>query len=620
MCGIAGIAGHAAARFAPALEAMCGALRHRGPDAQGRQFFSRCALGHTRLSIVDHATGDQPFASNDGTLSVVFNGELYGYRELRARLPVAFRSASDTELIPALYALHGTQCVRHLPGMFAFGLWDDNNQLLLCARDRFGEKPLYYAHGPDGTFVFASELKAIVRSGLIRPVISRTALSAYLTLRYVPEGMTIYENVHSLPPGHALIHRPAGNGEPGANGTTRVLPYWQPPAPMAAPPSPQEAVEEFRRLMTQAVRRCLVADVEVGLLLSGGLDSTTIAALASREMPLRSFSFGFTGPRDERPFARAAAAAYGLEHTELTDEADGAHVATDLPDPTNKTGMPGPTNQTGPTDQSGLTNKTGEPDFSDMLNILCRVYDEPFADSSALPTYRLCRRVRERVKVALSGDGGDELLAGYDYWYAHLVSPPAADAPCHGWSPAAERHWNDMAHFSPAEIEAMGLPPMPRPRLHFATNSVDDALRLDLATFLPADILKKTDRAAMAHGLELRAPFLDTDLAEFLIALPWQYKTDGTTHKLLLRQAFADVWPETIRHRGKQGFGASTGQWLAHPGMQPLREYYLKDRNRRIRTLLPDEQIDRHATGNGQKCWLLLVLAAWLEQAEWHAQ
>ncbi|GFM36004.1 asparagine synthase (glutamine-hydrolyzing) [Desulfovibrio psychrotolerans] len=583
MCGIAGIAGHTAARFAPALEAMCGALRHRGPDAQGRQFFSRCALGHTRLSIVDHATGDQPFASNDGTLSVVFNGELYGYKELRARLPVTFRSASDTELIPALYALHGTQCVRHLPGMFAFALWDDHRQRLLGARDRFGEKPLYYAHGPDGTFVFASELKAILRSGLIRPVISRTALSAYLTLRYVPEGMTIYENVHSLPPGHALIHQPAGNGEPASNGTTRVLPYWQPPAPMAAPPSPLEAVEEFRRLMTQAVRRCLVADVEVGLLLSGGLDSTTIAALASREMPLRSFSFGFTGPRDERPYARAAAAAYGLEHTELTDA-------------------------------------TGKPDFSDMLNMLCRVYDEPFADSSALPTYQLCRRVSERVKVALSGDGGDELLAGYDYWYAHLVSPPAADAPCHGWSPAAERHWNDIAHFSPAEIEAMGLPPMVRPRLPFAANSVDDALRFDLATFLPADILKKTDRAAMAHGLELRAPFLDTDLAEFLIALPWQYKTDGTTHKLLLRQAFADAWPEAIRHRGKQGFGTSTGQWLAHPGMQLLREYYLKDRNRRIRTLLPDEQIDRHASGNGQKCWLLLVLAAWLEHAEWHAQ
>ncbi|ACU88253.1 asparagine synthase (glutamine-hydrolyzing) [Desulfomicrobium baculatum] len=568
MCGIAGIAGKHARRFSPALVAMREAIAHRGPDAQGEQFFENCALGHTRLSIIDLSTGDQPFAYGKN-ISVVFNGELYGYKELRARLSVPLRSTSDTELIPALYTLYGVACVPRLPGMFAFALWDDREQRLLCARDRFGEKPLYYAHTDDGSLVFASEIKAIIRSGLVRPVINRTAVANFLTLRYVPEGMTIYRDVHSLPPGHALVHE---------NDNTTVFPYWQPPAPMEHPPSPEEAAEEFRTLMTRAVRGCLVADVEVGLLLSGGLDSTTIAAHAVREMPLRSFAFGFAGPRDERPFAREVAIAYGLDHVELADD------VLDLPA---------------------------------MLMTLCRVYDEPFADSSALPTYMLCRRVREHVKVALTGDGGDELLAGYDYWYGPLAGATDPQGGRVGWSRSAERHWADVTHFSEAEIADMQLPRVQRPRIVHASGSVDDAMRLDIATFLPADILKKIDRAAMAHGLELRAPFLDNELASFLISLPWQFKTDGTRHKIIMRQAFAEIWPESIRRRGKQGFGTSVRDWLLHPDMQPLRAYYLLGRKRRIRSLLPGEQVDRHATNTAHKGWHMLVLAAWLEHSPW---
>lgn len=568
MCGIAGITGKHARRFAPALAAMREALRHRGPDAQGEQFFENCALGHTRLSIIDLSTGDQPFAY-DQDISVVFNGELYGYKELRSELSIPLRSSSDTELIPALYKLHETDCVPRLPGMFSFALWDDRKQRLLCARDRFGEKPFYYAFSNDGSLVFASEIKAIIRSGLIRPIINRNAVANFLTLRYVPEGMTIYRNVHTLPPGHALLHE---------DGKTTVYRYWQPPAPMSHPPSLEEAAEEFRTLLGRAVRRCLVADVEVGILLSGGLDSTTIAAHAAREMPLRSFAFGFKGPRDERPFAREAAAAYELNHVDLADD---------------------------------------ELDIPAMLMTLCQIYDEPFADPSALPTYMLCKRVREHVKVALSGDGGDELLAGYDYWYTPLAGETDSRDIGTGWSRSAERHWADITHFSEAEIEEMDLPRVKRPRIANPSGSVDDAMRLDIATFLPADILKKIDRASMAHGLELRAPFLDNELASFLISLPWKFKTDGTQHKIIMRQAFAKMWPKSIQIRGKQGFGTNVRDWLLHPDMQPLRAYYLLGQKRHIRSLLPGEQVDRYATDTAHKGWHMLVLASWLEHAPW---
>lgn len=569
MCGIVGIVGERAARFAPALAAMRQALGHRGPDAQGERFFEHCALGHTRLSIIDLVSGGQPFDYADGSLSVVFNGELYGYKDIRASLHLPLRSESDTELIPALYAAYGTDCIDRIPGMFAFAVWDEKQQQLFCARDRFGEKPFYYATTDDGTFVFASEIKAIVQSGLVRPIISKAAVANFLTLRYIPEGLTIYENVHCLPPGHCLTRR---------QGRTAVRTWWTPPPPMESPLAPQEAAEEFRRLMRQAVKRCLVSDVEVGLLLSGGLDSTTIAACASREMPLRSFSFGFTGPRDERPFARDVAASYGLTHIELTDE------ALDLPN---------------------------------MLRTLTTLFDEPFADSSAIPTWMLCQKVREHVKVALAGDGGDELLAGYDYWYAPLARRQLPAGAQMGWSRAAELHWADMVHFSEQEIAAMELPRVRKPRIKHASGSVDDALRLDIATFLPGDILKKIDRAAMAHGLELRAPFLDHELASFLIALPWQFKTDGTQHKIIMRQAFAEIWPESIRQRNKQGFGTNVRDWLLHPDMQPLRLHYLAGANRRIRSLLPPEQIDYHAADTAHKGWHLLVLAAWLEHAPW---
>lgn len=564
MCGIAGIVAANAARHAQALEAMCATLRHRGPDAQGTATYANCLLGHTRLSIVDLVTGDQPLAYDAGRLCTVFNGELYGYKSLRESLHVPLHTASDTECIPALYTLHGTDAVRHMPGMFAFALWDEPAQRLYCGRDRFGEKPLYYATGRDGSFVFASELKAIVASGLVDLSINPQAVSTFLALRYVPEGMTMYANVHSLPPGHALVYE---------DGTVHTFCYWELSPPCETPPSLAEACEEFALLMRQAVRRCLVADVDVALLLSGGLDSTTVAALAKDEIALTAYAFGYEGARNELPFARVVAQTYNLPLEERTG------AAMNLPE---------------------------------LLLTLTDLYDEPFGDPAAPSTYLLCREVSRTTKVALTGDGGDELLGGYDYWYAQLADRQAP--PQDGWSSAAEQHWNDIIAFRDDELQALGLPPAWRPAVPHAEGSANDAMRMDLKAFLPSGNLRRTDRSAMAHGLELRTPFLDHELAEFVISLPAAYKISGGVHKILLRETFSALWPPEIRVRNKQGFGTSVRTWLYQPDMQAMRREYLADPNSRLRTLLPGDGVDNYLKDAAQREWNLLQLSLWLER------
>lgn len=563
MCGIAGIIAENAARFTPELEAMCTTLRHRGPDAQGQEYYSNCALGHTRLSIVDLVTGDQPLSHDNGRLCVVFNGELYGYKSLRDTISAPLKTTSDTECIPALYQEHGDDFINLLPGMFAFALWDETKQRLFCGRDRFGEKPFYYAEGRNGEFIFASELKAIVASGFVDLAINREAVSAFLALRYIPESMTIYANVHPLPPGHTLVRE---------NGRTRISQYWEQPPQMERPPSLAEACEEFKYLMQNAVSNCLVADVEVALLLSGGLDSTTVAALAKDETSLKAYTFGYESIRNEVPFARTVASAYGLPLHELSS------ATVDLPS---------------------------------ILTTLTDLYAEPYADPAAPSTYLLCQEVARHVKVALTGDGGDELLGGYDYWYAQLadwVEPSDT-----GWTKSANIHWDNITAFKDHELQAFGLPAAKRPAIPFLMGSVADAMRIDLKGFLPSGNLRRTDRSSMAHGLELRTPFLDPKLAEFIISLPWQYKTSQGVHKILLRESFQDMWPPTIRKRHKQGFGTSVRTWLYQPDMQPLRKHYLADGNRRLRSLLPSDVIDNYLEEAAQKEWNLLILSMWLE-------
>lgn len=330
-------------------------------------------------------------------------------------------------------------------------------------------------------------------------------------------------------------------------------------------------------LLDQAVRRCLVADVEVGVLLSGGLDSTTLAVLAARQRgDIRTFSFGFEGWRNELPYARDVSAALGSNHIEFL-EAD-----MDLPA---------------------------------LLGSLSRHYDEPFGDLSAIPTLSLCSLVRRHLKVALGGDGADELMGGYVSWYLPLVEAERTGGGEPGWSGLAERHWrNQQIYFRPEELSGYGLPLVARPASQDYTGSLDDAMRLDLRGFLAGDILKKVDRAAMAHGLELRLPFLDWPLAEFLVALPWRLKLDATKGKLILRRAFENLWPERVRSRGKQGFSANVDVWLQRKDVLPLRRSFLADGNLVIRSLFPQALVDACAADIGYRGWVMLVLSLWLQE------
>ncbi len=370
MCGIAGIVAPEADRYRPALEHMVAALRHRGPDGSGTHVFPGCTLGHTRLSIVDLTTGDQPMLAADGTLAITFNGEIYGFREIKQRLrDYQFHTTSDTEVILALYQTYGENYLQYLPGMFAFAIWDERQQALFAARDRFGEKPFYYAWGSGGEFLFASEIKSLTASGLLQPKISRESLVHYLRYLYVHPHRTIYSNVFVLPPAHGLRLK----------GTQlSVERYWQLPATTEVL-SEQDAIAEFRRLFERAVERQLIADVPVGSFLSGGLDSSSVVAVASRNYPgLKTFSFGFRDSINELPFARQIADLYDTDHVELEDQ---------------------------------------QTDIAELLIEMARVYDEPFADSSNIPTYLISQAARCYGKVVITGDGGDELLAGYDFWY-----------------------------------------------------------------------------------------------------------------------------------------------------------------------------------------------------------
>ncbi|HBG06023.1 MAG: asparagine synthase (glutamine-hydrolyzing) [Geobacteraceae bacterium GWC2_58_44] len=609
MCGIAGIIAPQAARYGAALERMSDALVHRGPDGSGRHFFENCALGHRRLSIVDLVTGRQPMLSPTGTTGITFNGEIYGYQAIRQTLAdYPFSTASDTEVILALYHGYHHDCLAHLPGMFAFAIWDDARQELFCARDRFGEKPFFYAFGAAGEFIFASEIKAILASGLVTPTLSSSSLIHYLRHLYVHPHETIYGNIYTLPPAHSLCLK---------GGKATVRRYWQVPG-VTEGIEPGRAVEQFRFLMEQAVARQLVADVPVGFLLSGGLDSSTLVAVAARQRDnLRTFSFGFEDAVSDLRYAGEIAERYRTGHLELT--------ARDV-------------------------------DIAEMIETMQAVYDEPFADSSNIPTYLISKLSREHVKVALSGDGADELLGGYCWWYHPVRCMAEARNSSYfecalirlkGWLLAKsqrqlaaqqlyeregerysrcygsvmEAHYGQNIFFTGAELSALGIAGAKgldtrnfdryswRP-----SEGVNDALLMDVENYLPGDILAKTDRASMANSLELRSPFLDADFASFCLSLPSALKITRERDKAILRDAYADAWTDSIRRRGKYGFAAPVDKWLARGSVQALKQSYLNDPRRKIFSLLSFEKSRGFVERNDYRTWILLVLAAWLEK------
>jgi len=603
MCGIAGIVAKNSKKYQAELAKAVASLHHRGPDGNGTYFFDSCAFGHTRLSIVDLSTGAQPMLTHDNSLGITFNGEIYGYKDIKQMfVDYNFQTTSDTEVILALYQKYGSNMMEKLPGMFAFALWDEKDKQLFCARDRFGEKPLYYAFGKNGEFIFASEIKAILATGIVDPVLDLDSLAHYLQHLYVHPLKTIYKNIFTLPPAHALKLK---------DGQISVQRYWNLPA-TDANFKMDEAAEQFRVLLDGAVKKQLVADVPVSAFLSGGLDSTTIVALASKhKKDLMTFSFGFEASMSELPFAREAAALYGTNHTELFE---------------------------------------GDYDIADLLLKMQNIFDEPFADSSNIPTYLISMLAREHSTVVLTGDGGDELFGGYRNWYSPLAQMAdgtkfsesilfwrALVAGFGLMSPARRKYWykylgykfkrdfgsifeaheNQNIYFSADELKELAKFDFnaPVPAYSFSPeNNLNDAMKMDLENYMPGDILVKVDRAAMASSLELRAPFLDVDFASFCISLPDKLKINSENDKLILRRAFADSWPTSIRGRGKQGFGAPVKKWLKLQKMSELKNNYLLDRNHKIFNYISFEASREIVKKDNYQTWILLVLALWLEK------
>jgi len=540
----------------------------------------------------------KPMFSPDGSKAVLLDGRIYGFQEICRNLDYPFRTQSEVEVILALYVKYNKDMLKHLPGMFAFALWDDRNKTLFCARDRFGEKPFFYAKLNDGSFIFSSEIKTILASGKITPKLNKTSLSHYLQHLYVPPNQTIYENIHCLPPAHAITF---------INGKPFVWRYWDLPEPVETW-TLSNAVERFRELLANAVQNQLTADVEVGAFLSGGLDSSTIVYEAAKQKSnLKTVAFGFSCGLDERSYARSVATLYSTNHMEFNE--------TEL-------------------------------DIPALLKQMVTVYDEPFADSSNIPTYLLAQKAAEYVKVILTGDGGDELLAGYEGWYQPLLRRQrehskkrrnrfiyAALCACSRVNPVASARLNTaIAHyrdnlyfpgvagahhsngfFPSEELTACDLPVVSQLLPLNLSNTVDDALRMDILTYMPGDILVKTDRAARANGLELRAPFLDVNLASFLISLPLSLKMSETESKILLRAAYADKWPVEIRRRSKQGFGAPVAAWLQQSVMRELCNDAFCTK-RRIHNFFPRDFINKYACSGNYQTWILLVLSLWLEE------
>jgi asparagine synthase (glutamine-hydrolysing) len=602
------------------LAQMTRVLHHRGPDDDGFHVATYddgtgVGLGFRRLSIIDLDTGNQPIANEDGSLQLVFNGEIYNFRELRAELESRghrFATNADTEVVVHLYEELGPECVQRLNGMFAFALWDEPERRLLLARDRFGKKPLYYAE-LDGVLVFGSELKALLEHPLCPRDLDLESLSAYLAAEYVPTPRAIFEGVRKLPAGHRLAWQ---------HGRAHVERYWD----LAferndGARSDADYVDEFRARLREAVRRRLVSDVPLGAFLSGGVDSSSVVALMCEALPagaVKTFSIGF-GERsfDEADHARRVAQHFGTDHHE--DVFTASAMAALLPTVTD-------------------------------------VMDEPFADASILPTYLLSRFTREHVTVALGGDGADELLAGYPTFPAEsvarlypvprilhdrLVIPLADRLPVStanfsfdfklkrflrgAAAPASIRHPVWLGSFTPAEQRDLLTSPAGDPfephRRPFGEAPTGDRLErliyLYAKTYLQDDILVKVDRASMACSLEVRAPFLDVELAEFLGRVPARLKLRRFDTKHLLKRAMADVLPPGIAGRAKKGFGVPVADWIKGELREAVQDELSPDRLRRQGLFEPAavaRLLDEHLSGrrdNRKPLWTLFVFQLW---------
>jgi asparagine synthase (glutamine-hydrolysing) len=650
MCGITGAAWTSAGKPLrdEELRRMVAAIAHRGPDDDGYQFAGPetalnrdasgpgVALGFRRLSIIDLEGGHQPMSDGSGRFWIVFNGEIYNYRELRQRLVEKgheFRTSSDTEVLLESYKAFGTACVDHLRGMFAFAIWD--GQKLFLARDRLGQKPLFYRAERD-RFLFGSELKSLLQVDDAPRELDPTAIDDFLTYQYVPYPKCIFKGYAKLPPGHAAVYE---------NGRLDVFRYWSPPydrvsqakdgltidPAVTASWSPDEWRRELRSRLTEAVRLRLRSDVPLGAFLSGGIDSTIIAGLMQQVLRedggqrAMTFSIGFpVAEYDERKFAREAAAHLGTDHHE----------------------------------------QVVEPDAMSILPRLVWHYDEPFADSSAVPTMILSEFTRRHVTVSLSGDGGDELFCGYDRYRAVRLALRIANwpkpvrvmlsSPLWQKLPASTRQRSFRRRLK-RFVAALAAPPERQYLRWIGTFNAESRARLftpefanriaghdsfefladayaacperdfitrttctDTLTYLPCDILTKVDIASMAVGLEARSPFLDHHVAELAALMPIELKQTSAGGKRILIETFSDLLPASIQSRPKMGFGVPLAPWFRGSLSGFVREILL-DRRTLDRGLFRREELERyvteHATGrwdHGYRLWTLLIAELWM--------
>jgi asparagine synthase (glutamine-hydrolysing) len=591
MCGICGLVTLDGAPEPALVDRMRAAIVHRGPDDGSTDALGACVLGHQRLIVVDPEAGYQPVANESGDVVAVFNGELYNFPALRDELRGHdVRGRGDTPVLPHLYEEHDVEFVRRLHGMFALALWDARRQRLLLARDRVGKKPLLYARLADGTFAFASELKALLQLPALERELDLEALDAYLALGYVPGDRTGLAGVRKLPPGHLLVLE---------DGVQRVEPYWR-LEPRDETRSDEDWLALVREQVRAAVRRRLIADVPLGALLSGGVDSSIVVALmaeASTE-PVRTFTVGFADAAyDERRWARAVSERYGTRHEEVVLEAD-----------------------------AGAT-----------LERLVRTLDEPLGDEAILPLYLICEAARSSVTVALTGDGGDEAFGGYERYAALELARrvPRALGSGRGLlprgerrsraaraarfldlvaTPQTERYGRVMEVFSREQRRALWDVDARPPHTLLGPAQfpgVRGLQALDAATYLPNDLLPKADLASMAHSLELRAPFLDHEVLELGLSLPDSLKVRGLRGKVALRRAFADVLPPELATRAKAGFGLPLASWfrgeLRDTAHDLLRSGELFRRTEVDRLLAEHERGADH----GHRLWCLLVLELW---------
>lgn len=618
MCGLCGLLALDGAPIPrEVLRAMNAALVHRGPDQGAEVIEGACGLGSRRLAILDLSpSGALPMCSADGAITLAYNGEIYNFPDLRRELEAdgyVFRSGSDAEAVIELYRRHGTRFVDHLRGMFALALWDTPRRTLVLARDRLGKKPVYY-YQDSRRLVFGSEIKALLRHPDVPRRPARNLLPLLLAYGYVPAPLTFFEGIRMLPPGHLLVCR---------DGTTAVERYWTPPPFAGADPAARagDYLDELRSVLEESVRLRLLSDVPLGAFLSGGLDSSLVVAYMARHTSgqVKTFSIGFTGEEsfDETPHARRVAALFGTDHHEFIVEPDAIY----------------------------------------LLPFLVWHHDQPFGDSSAIPTCLVSQHTRAHVTVALTGDGGDELFAGYERFHAASLAaryhrlPGALRAGVEALAlrlpeatsyrgiaqrmrrfvagaalPPAAAYFSWVRLFDDDQIAALVAGSADHdPTAHFAAlfdpadsrSFAAQLLDVNLTTYLPDDLLIKTDRSSMAASLEARAPFLDHKLVELAARIPVNLKLRGGRTKVILKQAAAGLLPDDLIHRPKHGFGVPVGRWfreslrdyaaevLLDPGTL-ARGYFRPATLRRL--------LDEHISGqrnHGQRLWTLLTLEWW---------